>query len=186
MKKAVLALVLALCSTFTFAGVIGFDDLPGDEGASVASGYAGFDWANLGVLGAEAYPGSGYANGMVSTANVAYNRDGATVTISRAGGFDFIGAFFTSAWYDQELSFEGSRDGQVVYASDVSWVIDTLAPQWIGLGWLGIDTLTIYNSSGTQWAMDDFTVAGEVPEPGTLALLGIAAAGWALRRRRVA
>jgi len=185
MKKTVFALVLALCSTFACAGVVGFDDLPGDEGAAVANGYGGFDWTNLGVVSAEAYPGSGYANGAVSYANVAYNLDGATVTISKSGGFDFIGAFFTSAWYDQELSLEGSRDGQIVYASDVSWVIDTLTPQWIELGWLGIDTLTIHNSSGTQWAMDDFTVAAEVPEPGTLALFGIAAAGgMALRRRR--
>lgn len=180
MKQAFLSLLLALCCAGAQAAVINFDDLPGDENAVIADGYQGFSWTNLGAIGVDAYPGSGYANGVVSSANGAFNHGGAAVTISRAGGFDFIGAFFTSAWYEQELSFEGYRDGQLLYASHVSFVIDTLAPQWIGLGWRGIDTLAIYNSSGTQWVMDDFTV----PEPGTLALFGIAAAGWMLSRRR--
>jgi len=183
MKKPFLALLLALCSTFAYAGVIGFDDLAGDDSVHLANGYQGFDWTNVGVVSADAWPGSGYANGVVSFANVAFNHGGAAVTISKAGGFDFIGAFFTSAWYDQELSFEGSRAGQLLFVTEVSWVIDTLAPQWIALDWRGIDTLTIYNSSGTPWAMDDFTFA-EVPEPGTLALLGVAAAGWMAARRR--
>lgn len=182
MKKALISFLLALCSGLACAGVIGFDDLAGDDSAHVANDYQGFDWNNLGVLDAGGWPGSGYANGVTSGANVAFNHGGATVTISRSGGFDFLGAFFTSAWYDQELSFEGSRNGQLLFATDVSWVIDTLAPQWIALDWRGIDTLTIYNSSDTQWAMDDFTFA-EVPEPGTLALFGIAAAGWLTRRR---
>ena len=188
MKKTVLALVLALSSFAAFAAVIDFDDLAGNETALVADGYQGFNWFNVGAIGADAYPGSGFANGMTSAANVAFNHYGATVSISRAGGFDFLGAYFASAWFDQELSFEGSRDGQVLYATGVSYVIDTLAPQWIALGWRGIDTLTIYNSSGTQWAMDDFTVSvdapAQVPEPGTLALTGLAAAGWLASRRR--
>lgn len=182
MKQALISLLLALCSSLASAGVVGFDDLAGDDSTYIANGYQGFDWGNLGVLDASAWPGSGYANGGVSGPNVAFNHGGATVTISKAGGFDFLGAFFTSAWYDQELSFEGSRNGQLLFATEASWVIDTLAPQWIALDWRGIDTLTIYNSSGTQWAMDDFTFA-EVPEPGTLALFGVAAAGWMARRR---
>lgn len=181
MKQAFLSLLLAVCCAASQAAVINFDDLAGDENAAIADGYQGFSWTSLGVIGVDAYPGSGYANGVVSTANGAFNHGGATVTISRSGGFDFIGAFFTSAWFEQELSFEGYRDGQLLYASDMSFVIDTFAPQWIALGWRGIDTLAIYNSSGTQWVMDDFTV----PEPGTLALFGIAAAGGMLSRRRV-
>jgi hypothetical protein len=180
MKQVILSLLLAACCAGAHADVIGFDDLASSETAHIANGYGGFHWTDLGVIGADVYPDSGFANGVVSYANAAFNHGGATVTISKAGGFDFLGAFFTSAWYEQELSFEGSRDGQLIYATDISYVIDTLTPQWIGLGWYGIDTLTIYNSSGTQWAMDEFTV----PEPGTLALFGAAAAGWIASRRR--
>jgi len=44
--------------------------------------------------------------------------------------------------------------------------LDTTTPRWIQLDWAGIDTLVVYNSSPTAWAMDEFTV----PEPGSLAL----------------
>jgi hypothetical protein len=63
-------------------------------------------------------------------------------------------------------------------------VLDTATPQWVQLGWSGIDTLVIYNSSGTQWAMDDVSVNVDVPEPASLALFGVALAGLAAGRRR--
>ncbi|MBQ5949738.1 PEP-CTERM sorting domain-containing protein [Massilia sp. ST3] len=184
MKKTILSLALMLASlgssTWASAGVIGFDDLPGEETTVVANGYGGFDWDNVGVIRADAYPGSGYELGAVSFANTAYNRDGAPVAISKAGGFNFVGAWFTSAWLEQEISFEGWRNGQLLYSTGVSTVIDTMAPQWVQLGWNGIDTLVIYNSSPTPWAMDDFTV----PEPATLGLFGAALASLAAVRRR--
>jgi hypothetical protein len=174
----------AFCAAFAShagATVLHFDDLSGDESVAIQDGYGGLDWGNVATVSEDAYPGSGYAAGTVSHRNTAYNMNGATVTISKKNGsFDFAGAFFTSAWFDQELAFEGSRGGTLLYATAASYVIDTATPSWIGLGWRGIDTLTIYNSSGTPWAMDEFTV----PEPASLALFGAACAGLVLARRR--
>jgi hypothetical protein len=135
----------------------------------------------MGTVRADAYPGSGFEAGTVSPSNTAFNRYGATATISTASGnaFEYTGAYFTSAWIEQEIAFEGWRDGQPRFASS-AYTLDTAAPRWIQLDWAGIDTLVIYNSGPTQWAMDEFTV----PEPGSPALMGAALAGLLFARRR--
>jgi hypothetical protein len=187
MKKTIIGLskvaasaTLAAC-TLANAAVVHFDDLSGDETQLIDAGYAGFDWDNMGTVRADAYPGSGFEAGTVSPSNTAFNRYGATATISTASGnaFEYTGAYFTSAWIEQEISFEGWRNGQLRFASD-AYSLDTTTPRWIQLDWAGIDTLVVYNSSPTQWAMDEFTV----PEPGSLALMGTSLAGLMFARRR--
>ena len=180
-KKIFIGLAAILACAAANATVIGFEDLAGDPALPLEAGYAGFDWEGMGTIRADAYPGSGYEAGTVSFMNAAYNRDGATAAISTLDGsvFGFTGAYFTSAWVEQEISFEGWRGGQLLMTSG-AFTLDTSTPRWIGLGWGGIDTLVIYNSSGTQWAMDEFTV----PEPGSLALVGASLGLMALRRRR--
>ena len=182
MKKAIFSLLLAMFASSAFAGVITFDDLPGDGNELVPAGYQGFNWSNLGIISRDILPGSGYDNGTVSPSNTVFNWDSGTVTISKAaaGGFNLVGAYFTSAWMDQEISFEGLRNGQVKYFSESTHVLDTFTPVWVQFGWDDIDTLMIYNSSPTQWAMDNFTV----PEPTSVALFGMAFGGLLLARRR--
>ncbi|MFC5547588.1 PEP-CTERM sorting domain-containing protein [Massilia aerilata] len=180
MNKMIIALVAAFACSAASAGVIDFDDLPGDPTLPLDSGYAGFNWTNIGAIRSDAAPGTGFETGVVSPSNAAYNWYGLTATISTADGkaFSFAGADFTSAYVDQEISFEAYRNGELVRSSG-AYTLDTLAPQWIRLDWAGIDTLVIYNSSGTQWAMDDFTV----PEPATLGLFGGALMGLFASRR---
>lgn len=182
LKKMLLSLMLGVCSTTSFAGVINFDDLSGDFSEAIAAGYRGLNWDNMSSIRADAFPGSGYEAGTVSQTNTAFNRDGGTVAISKAGTgtFNFVGAFFTSAWVQQEIAFEGYQNGQLTYSTATSFVLDTTSPLWVQLGWAGIDTLVIYNSSGTQWAMDDMVI----PEPASLMLMGVSATGLMLARRR--
>jgi hypothetical protein len=188
MKKTILSLLLAVSSLSASAAVINFDDLAG-AGDQISGDYAGFNWTNIGTIAQSAYPGTGFEFGAVSPSNSAYNYDGGAVEIaSLAGLFDFTGAFFTAGFLDQEISFEGWANGQVVYATG-AYVIDTITPLWVQLDWSGIDTVKIYNSNPTYWAMDNFTtvagaVPGTVPEPGPLALLGLSAAGLLLSRKR--
>ena len=184
MKKTIVALLAGAARLLANAAVIHFDDLPGDETLPIAAGYAGFDWTNMGTVRVDAYAGSGFEAGTVSGDNVAYNWYGAPATVASSDGsaFAFTGAYFTSAWVEQEISFEGWRNGQQLFASG-AYTLATTAPGWIRLDWAGIDTLVIYNSSPTPWAMDEFTV----PEPGALALVGMSFVGlMAARRRRKA
>ena len=44
MKNTILSLALVMASFGASAGVIGFDDLPGDETEVLANGYQGFGW----------------------------------------------------------------------------------------------------------------------------------------------
>jgi hypothetical protein len=181
MKKTIIGALALLACTLANAGVIHFDDLSGDETQLIDAGYMGFNWDNMGTVRADAYPGSGFEAGAVSPQNTAFNWYGGTATIAKADGnaFEYTGAYFTSAWVDQEISFEGWRGGQLRVASG-AYTLDTTAPRWIQLDWAGIDTLVVYNSSQTAWAMDEFTV----PEPGSLALMGTSLAGLIAARRR--
>jgi hypothetical protein len=181
MKKTIIGALVLFACTLANAGVIHFDDLSGDETQLIDAGYMGFNWDNMGTVRADAYPGSGFEAGAVSPLNTAFNWYGGTATIAKADGnaFEYTGAYFTSAWVDQEISFEGWRGGQLRVASG-AYTLDTTAPRWIQLDWAGIDTLVVYNSSQTAWAMDEFTV----PEPGSLALMGTSLAGLIAARRR--
>lgn len=181
MKTKFFVFLVCLFSAQSFAAVIGFDDLNGDGTYAISEGYGGFNWnngaANIGSVSESLYPGSGFANGAVSHANTAFNFDGASgvaIEWAGAGSFNFIGAFFTSAWFDQEIAFEGYKAGNLVYASD-SFALNTQSPEWINLDWLDIDSLWIYNTSW-QWAMDDFTYTSnqtQVPEPAPFVLFGL-------------
>ena len=121
-------------------------------------------------------PNNGFKNAAVSGENIAFNGWGeqhSVISLIGDGFFNFTGAFWTSGWVNQTLSFEGLLDGAVKFESSV-FQINTNSPLWIQLDWSGIDQLRI-NNSGSHWAMDDFTFdknnSIDVPEPSGFLLL---------------
>lgn len=191
-KKFYSLLLLSFFTSFSFADVINFDDLSGDPEVPIVSGYEGFNWNTMGSVGRDDYPASGFAAGVISGNNAAYNFDGAwsAIELSGTGTFDFIGAFFTAGLAEQEISFEGWLDGALVYATTDSLVISDGAPLWAQLDWTGIDQLLVFTSYAEvglgYWVMDDFTVAfntASVSESSGLVLILMGLVGATLLRR---
>src|SRR4051812_25545453 len=142
---ATLALGTAIASYAApaYATVLTFDDLPG-PGSAVPNGYGGFNWNNqatVGSLNTRGYSKNSYSYATVSPVNVIYNWYGSSpVDIKSTNGsaFTYNGAYFTSAWSAQNVSFTGLLNGTVVDTSG-SYAINTTSPLWIELDWSGIN-----------------------------------------------
>jgi hypothetical protein len=180
------SLCLALTATTAQATVLTFDDLDPTY-QLVPDGYGGLDWSNLRTLDGPAN-GAGYANGVVSLNNVAYNDMGDPASAFAATTdalFDFTGAYLTAAWRNGlQIDVTGFRGGSQAYFRTVT--VDTGSPTFFLFDFTRIDTLQFESHDGTiagfccddsgavidgtQFAMDDFTY--ETPEPASLVLLG--------------
>lgn len=167
--------------------VVNFDALQGDN-ELVPAGYGGIDWLDTWTHYGFSQP--------PYTAHSSPQR----VYASGKSGFDpFEASFafttpnqlFTGAWF---AGYSAPRDGDVptfirfnlyddgarVFSSGVLTPSDR--PGFLASGYFGrVDRVGVAATRGF-WVMDDVTY-GATPEPGTLLLLGSAAAALALRRR---
>jgi hypothetical protein len=177
-------------ATLAQATVLTFEDLSGNVTTPISDGYGGFNWnsaASVISITKDFHPGSGYQVGTIGNISV-FNAYGSTPTnidwADQNGTFTFNGAQFTSAWYDQQLTFKGYKDGNELYSQTYS--ISTVTPLLIELDWFGIDRLQI-NSTNAHWDMDNFTFNGSapVPEPSTFLLLGAGLLGAGLLRKKL-
>jgi hypothetical protein len=157
-------LLLSGIGQSAFADVINFDDLPPiNAGNRIANGYAGFNWSNMYAFDPVQTGIAGYINGVVSPSNDAYNGWGMPAVISKAGTFDFNGAWFKSAFNSNNvLTLTGKAGGNKLYT--LTATLNTDEPIWVNANFTGIDELDLSTSSG-HFAMDNFTYNASVPSP---------------------
>ena len=167
MNKLLFAALIACCTSAS-ATVLTFDPLDSTGLPMVPDGYGGFVWnvdASLGVgngqqLSANDPSSPGYANGIVSAPNIAFNFGGEKpVTIKRQANdtFTFNDAYFTASSGVQTVNFTGLLNGNVKYAS-AAYLLNSAGPLQIVLDWTGIDTLQISTDmdGNPPWVMDNF------------------------------
>ena len=178
----------------SFATLLNFDTGL-TSNVPIPNGYGGLNWSNVVALNADTFVPSGYQNGTVSHAFVALNEDAngvaATATISNPTPFDFNSVYLTGAWNDgMQILVQGFQGANPAYSQTVT--VSYYTPTLFNFNYLGVNSVllsvaapgTVIQEGGTYFAMDNLTVNGSVPEPGTFALLVTGLAGVAALRRR--
>lgn len=199
MRSFSLLSVIALCLAFSsasWAEVITFDDIDtGGDLVAISNGYAGLDWTNFGAHSPTYVPHSGYASGIVSGSNDAFNMFGAQANFSSTTSFTFVSAYFTGAWNDGlNITIQGLNGSTVLDTATI--IVNASAPTLATFNWAGLTEVTFKSfggtanpadqtsGAGTNFVMDNLTLTSAVPEPATgvwviAPLLGIVT----LRRR---
>ena len=194
-----LVLLTLLSPAGNASTLLTFDDIPNADNTELFDGYAGFNWDQFYAKQTSLSPNSGYANGTVSSPNVAFNWFANPATISSATPFDLTSGYFTAAWNDGLTVVAIGYLGAVQVAAH-TFVIDTSGPTLEVLNFLGVDSVTFTSSGGvhnpnftgegTHFALDNLLINGSaVPEPSTFFMSGIAVIaglGAYARRRRIA
>jgi hypothetical protein len=126
------------------------------------------------------------ANGGHSGKYAAINDSHGDMTVTRVGGGAFsVQDLWLNGWQGEPMTstIQGWLDGRLVDSVDAAY-----GSPWqnVALGFADIDQLVIVARDGvTSFLVDDIQV-GDVPEPASLALFGLAAGALALARRRKA
>jgi hypothetical protein len=189
LKLIAVVIVIGLAALYQAeANLFTFDDLPDSfPGYAIPNGYGGLDWGNfyeLDGVNINAYYGisaSGYANGVVSANNVAFNNFGNTAITSASTPFNLVSGYFTGAFNNNlTLSVQAYNGSSLIYSQTYS--LNATSSQFITFGMNNITEVDFssyggYNAglnygSGTQFVMDNLTVV-PVPEPAALALAGL-------------
>ena len=187
------ALAASLLAAPAQAKVYTFDDL-GPLIQPIGS-YHGLEFNNFDSLAPSAYPWmatTGYAHGVVSPHNIAFNDNGGPASITDPGGhFSLISAFFTSAYLNGlKLQIEGLDNGVVKFTKTV-W-LNTAHPLKVYFNWADIDAVKFVSSycgcskAGRQFVMDNLKLIPGVPEPSTWTLMitGFGGVGLMIRSTR--
>jgi hypothetical protein len=183
-----------LAASACFADIITFDDIPVPAGFNsyvpIPNGYHSFNWNNFDAFYGPGTPHSGYAAGVVSSPNVAFNVAGNPASFSSATQFTLTSAYFTGAWFDGlNITIQGLNGATVVDSTTV--VVNATVPTLSSFNWTGLTEVAFASSGGTlhpgyagsgsgpQFVLDNLTI-NAVPEPSSGLLTAIAVSGLVL------
>lgn len=191
----VLGCVFAVASS---AATITFDDIQLDASgyAQIQNGYQGLNWSNFMVR-----PGTvaGYANGMVSAPNVAYNSNAGEASVSAVPGqtFNLTDGFFAGAWMNGlNIHVVGTFSDSSTVTQD--FTVDETTSTDEFFNWSNLVNVSFTSSGGTppasitvlsgpaaHFSLDNLTIA-VVPEPSSMILMSAGLIGLVYARRRTA
>ena len=147
--------------------MITFDNLTG-TGQPVPASYDSLTWSNFYYVDALTFgEPSGFAAGMVSPPNVAYNDNGTPAAISSAVPFDLLSAYLTSVWNDGlRVELRGYNGASLIY--DNTYTLGVAAHTLVLPDYLGVTSVQFLSSggsahpgylgSGGNFAMDNVNV----------------------------
>ncbi|MBN1359533.1 MAG: hypothetical protein JW993_03025 [Sedimentisphaerales bacterium] len=163
---AVVSALATVCAPVS-ATVVDFDDADVGWLAPMPDGYAGLYWYGFSVMNVPArnITPSGYVNGLVSGACIAYNGGARPVEVT-GEPFVFIGAYLTAAWREGlNITVQGFLGTTLLYSRTVT--VGTTGPTWFDSNYVGVDRLVFSAAGGIRnpdmpgdgayFAMDNFT-----------------------------
>lgn len=196
---------IVFASLFSFAAyanaadtVINFEDIyPGVETTDLLpANYGGFFWSGSArFVTSQLVPGTGFANGTIGDVSL-FNDAGNDLSMSRGVAFNFLGAYVTAAWNNNEqVTVSGSRNGVQTYSTVIETSTDS--PVYFNFNFRNIDTLVFHAQGGVNAELGgegDHIVIDNlryspvpppaVPEPSSWAMMALGMGALALAKKR--